>query len=558
MIKKLILISSFLLATFWLNAQNSNLNQEVSVVKPYEPTVGDAFKINQMPNIVDTNKMLNKFEYKLFPKQYPVIFNVTPIKPAKMIAEPIPMLYKTNIKFGYGIYNTILGQVTVNTTRSKDYSAGLYLNHYSSRGHIKLDNNFKSPAFYSQNQVEIYGKKFLENVTLFGNGYFDRTVLHHYGYRTSPDSLIHYQYNADSTKQYYATFGTQLGYKTTHLDSTKINHQVEINYNYLEDKFSNFQHNIHFIGSGNFLYQNKFVGADININWNNINTQLDTNNNALISIFPWVRFFGETWRINCGLAMEVDAHTDSALFHFYPRANIQYNVIENFLIPFAGFDGKMIMNNLQTTYKLNPYIKPGLPMRNTNQLMKIFAGFKGNFSRQISYLFQINYSLYDDLPFFINDTTLPEHHFIYLYDGVKGKESQEVKFNGELAYKLNQKLNIILAGNYYKYTLEHIIKPYHKPEWDLTFTTRYNLRNKIITQLDIFSVGTRYAYDKLNPNTPIKLSPILDINLSFDYHYSKLFGAFLHINNILNKNYYYWNYYPVQRLQVLFGISLTM
>lgn len=557
MIKKISLLVCCVLMLKLLNAQN-NLNQEVTVVKPYEPTLGDAFKINQMPNILDTMKMRIKFDYKLFPKQYPVVFNVTPIKPAKMEAEPINKLYKTNIKFGYGVYNTIFGQVAVNTTRSKDYSAGLWTNHYSSRGKIKLDNDFKSPAFYSRNQAEIYGKKFIKNATVYSKGYFNRSVLHHYGYRTTPDTLFNYNYTEDSTRQRYITFGTKIGYKTTYLDSSKINHSAQVSYNFLEDKYSNFQHNINVMGSGSFLYRNQFVGADVNIDWNNINTSLDTNNKALISIFPWIRFFGETWRINCGIAIEVDAYSDSTFYHYYPRANIQYNVIENFLIPFAGFDGRMISNTLQNTYLENPYIKPGLHMRNTNQLMKIFAGFKGNFSRQISYLFQVNYSLYDDMPFFINDSIVPEHTFIYVYDGIKGKETQEVKFNGELAYKFGQKLNIILSGNYYKYTLEHLNKPYHRPEWDVTFTTRYNNNNKIITQLDIFSIGTRYAYDYLAPEIPIKLSPIVDINLSIDYNYSKLFGAFIRVNNLLNKNYSYWNYYPVQGLQVLLGISMTM
>lgn len=557
MIIKISLLTLGILAISILKAQN-NLNQEVSVVKPYQPSVGDAYKINQMPNIIDTNKITIQFDYKLFPKQYPVIYNVTPIQSAKMVAEPINKLYNTNVKFGYGLYNAIIAQVAVNTTRSKDYTSGLYLNHYSSLGKIKLDNDFKSPAFYSQNQAEVYGKKFLENATIYGNGYFDRTVLHHYGYRTTPDTIFNYNYTKDSTKQRYTSFGTKIGYKTTYLDSTKINHSAEIRYHYLEDLFSNFQHNIHVFGTGSFLYRNQFVGADLNIDWNNLNASIDTNNKALISIFPWVRFFGETWRINCGLAMEVDAYSDSVFYHFYPRANIQYNVIENFLIPFAGFDGKMIMNTIQSKFKENPYLKPGLPMKNTNQLMKIFAGFKGNFSRQISYLFQVNYSLYDNLPFYINDSILPEDEFIFVYDGIKGKETQEVKFNSELAYKLNQKLNIILSGNYYKYTLEHLDKPYHQPEWDLTFTTRYNMQNKITTQIDIFSIGTRYAYDYLNPQIPIKLSPIIDANLSFDYHYSKLFGAFLRFNNLLNKKYSYWNYYPVQRLQILFGISLSM
>ncbi len=556
MIKKLLLFSAGFVLTFPMLAQN-NLNQEVSVVKPYEPTIGDAYKINIMPNMIDTNPMLLKFDYKLFPQQYPIIFHVTPIQPAKMVAEPVNKLYNANIKFGYGLYNTLLGEVMINTTRNKDYTAGMYYNHYSSRGKIKLENDYKSPALFSQNQLDAYVKKFLDKSTLYADGYFNRMAIHQYGYCTTADSLYK-AINDDSTLQHYVHFGARLGYKTTYLDSTKINHQEELSYNYLEDKFSNYQHNIHVFGTGNYLYNKQFIGADVTVDWNNLNARMDTNNKALISIFPWIRFFGETWRINCGISMDVDAYSDSTFYHFYPRANIQYNVIENFLIPYAGFDGKMILNTLQSTVYENPYLKPGLPLKNTNQLMHLFAGFKGNFSRQISYLFQVNYSLYDYLPFYINDTVLPQHQFIVMYDGVKGKESQEIKFSGELAYKLNEKLNILLNGNYYRYSLEHLLKPYQKPEWDVMFSARYNLRNKITTQLDIFSIGTRYAYNMLHPEQPVKLSPFVDANISFDYHYSKLFGAFIRFNNLLNKNYSYWNYYPSQRLQILFGLSFSM
>ncbi|MCX7862626.1 MAG: hypothetical protein N2449_06495 [Bacteroidales bacterium] len=533
----------------------SNLHQEVSVVKPYEPTIADAFKINIMPNIVDTNKILSKFDYKLFPKLFPVYYQVTPIQPAKMTAESINKLYQGNVKFGYGIYNTLIGQVSWNTTRNRDFTAGIWANHYSSRGKIKLANDYRSPAFLSQNQVEIYGKKFISKATFYGNAYFNRNVFHLYGYNVADTT---FDDTADSTRQRYVSFGTKLGYRTTHLDSSKINHQAELQYNYLEDKFSNFQHNIITTISGNMLYGKQFVGADVKINWNNINTKLDTNNKAIVTVFPWVRFFGDDWRINAGLAMEVDAYTDSTFYHFYPRANIQYNVIENFLIPFAGFDGKMIMNTLQTAILENPYIKPGSPLKNTNQLMNIFAGFKGNFSRNISYLFKVSYSLYDYLPFYINDTINPQHTFILKYDGVPGKETQEVCFTGELAYKNKEKLNIFLNGNYFKYTLVNLLQPYHKPLWETSLTARYNLSDKFIPQLSLFVVGERYAFNHIDPLHPIQLKPFVDVNFSLDYHYSKLFGAFIKFNNLLNKKYMYWNYYPVQRLQVLFGLSLTM
>ena len=73
----------------------TKLNDNVIVVKPYDPTVGDAYKINLLPEINDTSGVKNIFNYKVYPTQLPVDFQVLPIQPAKMVGEPISKLYST-------------------------------------------------------------------------------------------------------------------------------------------------------------------------------------------------------------------------------------------------------------------------------------------------------------------------------------------------------------------------------------------------------------------------------------------------------------------------------
>ncbi|MCX7954531.1 MAG: hypothetical protein N3A01_04990 [Bacteroidales bacterium] len=552
------------------------LNLHVSVIKDFEPTLADAYKINNLPAIIDTENVKVSFEYKLYPKQYPTNFYPTPLKPAKYTSESIATLYKNNLKLGGGIYSTLVATYAFNTTRNDNWSAGFYANHYSSRGKIKLKNNYKYDAFFSENNLEGYAKKFYKNYVIHTNAKFDRYVYNYYGHKIEFDSLF------KMSKQIYSIGGIKAGYYTSHLDTTKIMHNADVMFNILNDKFSNFENNVYVTGSVSKIFNSQIFGGDISVNWYNINTSSDTNNKAIVSIFPWVRFFGEQWRLNCGFALEVDAYSDSTFYHYYPKANIQYNVIENFLIPFAGFNGKMIINTLTTLILHSPYIKPGLHFKNTNNLMHIYAGFKGNFSKNISYLLQGNYSLYENLPFFINDTLIPskiiaqpgnffdtiitpiiynpENYFIVVYDGTKSKECQEVKFTGEIAFKHKEKLNIILSGNLLRYTLSNLDKPYQKPLWDVTLSSRYNIQQKFILTIDLLVIGDRWARTyNINKKTyeNIKLSPFTDLNLKVDYYYSKLFGAFLKFNNILNKNYSYWNNYPVQKLQIIGGITMS-
>ncbi len=529
----------------------TKLNDNVIVVKPYDPTVGDAYKINLLPEINDTSGVKNIFNYKVYPKQLPVDFQVLPIQPAKMVGEPISKLYSTYLKAGYGNYNTLLGEGGINMLRSKDYSGGFYIKHHSSITKLKLANDFKSPASYSDNNIKLFGKKFFENSTLCGDASYVRNALHYYGYDTAfTDTVI----EKKQIFQHYNTITGNASLLTNYKDSTHINYDVKLKYEYFEDHYKSYQNLFDLRADINSFYKSELIGGTIGLSWINKNSVMDTLNNALITLNPWVRLSGNNWKINCGLVMNVDAYSDSTFYHFYPNVNLQYNVIENFLIPFVGIDGGMIQNHFSKMTIENPYTRPGLQMKNTNNKINIFAGFKGNFSKKISFLVKGTYGTYDNMYFFVNvnDSLAIGNYFNVVYDKV-----ELLHFNGEISYKNSEKLNIFLKGNYYKYTLKTLDKPWHKPEWDVTLTTRYNLRNKIIVALDVFCLGDRYAPNFRAQDSPFKLKNTIDANIGIEYRYSKVLSAFLNLNNITASKKYYWNFYPTQGFNILGGLTYS-
>jgi hypothetical protein len=530
----------------------AQVNGTVELYKAYDPTVGDAYKINILPEINDTSSVSTNFKYKVFPKQLPVSYQVTPIQPAKMVGEPLTKLYSTYLKAGYGNYNTMLGEAGFNLQRSKNYAAGLYVKHLSSISNMKLENDIKSPTSYSDNKVELFGKKIYDNSVLHGEAFYSRNVVHYYGYDTS---LYHSELEKDNVFQRYSRTNANVGLFSNYLDSTHINYDVNATYEYFEDDYSSYQNWINVNAHVDNYYKNELIGGIVNVSWVNKNSPFsDTINNALVVINPFVRFFGDQWRVQCGLAMNVDAFSDTVSYHFYPTVLLQYNVIDNFLIPFVGFDGGMIQNHFSKMTKENMYLFPGIQMKNTNNLMNLHAGIRGNFSKRISFLIKGNYELYKNMYFFVNDTNLGiGNYFNVVYDD----ETQLLSFNGEIAYKNSEKLNFFLRGNYYKYTLKNLEKPWHKPGWDVTLTTHYSLRNKIVLSLDIFAMGDRYAQNFRDKNAPFLLKKIIDANLGIEYRYSKILSAFININNITAGKNYYWNFYPTQQFQVLGGLTYS-
>ncbi len=552
--KKLLVITINLILLITSSAfSQTKLNQDVQVVKPYDPTVGDAYKINILPEINDTTTLRKNLVYSISPKQIPISFDIIPIQPAEMVSEPISKLYSTYIKAGAGNYNSLLGEAGVNMLRSKNYSGGIYIKHLSSQTNLKLLNGVKSPASFSDNKVDLFGKKFNEHSTLYGDATYERNALHYYGYNTNDSLFGDTILNKKQVFQHYNTVTGNAGILSNYTDSTHLNYHSNIMYQYFEDNYKSYQNLINVSTDLSKYYKNEIIGGTINVSWVNKNSLIDTNNNALVKINPWVNFVGDKWRVKFGLSMETDAYTDSAFYHFYPTVFLQYNVIENFLIPFIGIDGKIIQNHFANNVKENPYLKPGLQIKNTNNKINLNAGIKGNFSKKVSFIVKADYGIFQNAFFFVNDTVGIGNYFDVVYD----REMQLLQFYGEISYKNSDKFNIFLKGNYYKCSLKDIKIPWQKPEWDVTFTARYNLRNKIVVNADVFALGNMFAPNFKDPENPYKLKKIIDANIGLEYRYSKILSVFLNLNNITASKKYYWNFYPTQGFNLLGGLTYS-
>jgi hypothetical protein len=135
--------------------------------------------------------------------------------------------------------------------------------------------------------------------------------------------------------------------------------------------------------------------------------------------------------------------------------------------------------------------------------------------------------------------------------------------NGQVKYQFREKLNISAKGNFYSYMLDSSgVYPWHKPNFDITFSANYNLKSKIIVKADVFVIGKQWALQKdivnnLAVYTPRQLNGVTDINLGIEYRYTKLLSAFVNFNNIGSFRYYRWDRYPTQRFNAMIGLTFV-
>lgn len=547
---------TFLILKVGFVFSQANLNNEVDVVKAYDPKISESFKIDVLPKIVDTTSVVPVFNYSINVKQFNTSFNLEPIQPAKMIGEPLTKLYRNYAKFGFGNYNTILFDYNFSTLRSKQSLIGVNLSYLSSDSKLKLVNDKKVFTGYSDNFVQVFGKRFFKNTNLYGDMDYNRNLVHLYGYKPEIDTAI----NKDDNIQLFNLINANAGIASMYLDSNHLNYNIAGHFHYFGDNYDNYENGIELSAKFDKKYFGQIFGIDAKVMNYAKTSSIDTINNTILCFDPSVKLFVSQFEVVAGFNMNSDIYSDSVLYHFYPHLSLQFNIIDNILVPYAGFGGKFEPNYFKKNFYENPFIKPGLIIKNTNYNNTFFGGIRGNLSSKLSYNLQVMYADVYDMYFYVNDTnTIAQNQFIVEYEN----NIQILNYYLEVAYKKSDKLYFLLKGNYYKYTMLPGIYAWHKPGYEVTLTAKYNIQNKFIITADIFGIDKRkvkvYNLNSSNhyEESIVDLKEIVDVNLGVEYCYKKNISLFVKINNIGASKYYKWNNYPTQQFNLLGGLSYS-
>ncbi len=519
----------------------------------FQPTIKDAIKFSDVPEIKDTVKRIQNLKYgitsiPMFPK-----YQVQTITQAKLQNEPLPKLYHSLLKVGYGpIYNMPYGEFWIGNTRSRENNFGAHLKHLS--GTPTLDG--VGYGGYSTNEANLFAKQFYKKHTLSGDFNYERNVIHYYGYDTQLNTL-----DNDFTKQRYQFINPKIQLQSHYADSTHINHDITLGYYNLQNLNHETENNIRLNALGSMFVNKEKLNINFLTDFYNHKQANDTLNDLIVSLNPSFAAGGSKWHADIGLTGTLDNFKSATRFYFFPKLNVHYNVYENMIIPYAGVDGGLIKNSFKTLSKENMFVDTTLRYVNTNNKYNAFIGLRGNLSSKMSYDAKVSYSQYDSLQFFVinyGGSNQVYNRFSVVYDN-----TTLLTVGGSLKYQLNEKFNVIAKGNYYMYKPKNLTRAYQKPDYDLTFSGIYNLKSKFIIKADIFVVGKQWALspitDANNVTTfgPKQIKGWLDANLGAEYRYSKMLSFFAQFNNIANQRYYRWDRYPSQRFNFMIGVTFV-
>jgi hypothetical protein len=548
----ILLLALCTLAFFSAKGQDDKLTKEVQVVRPYEPSISDAFKLNLMPRIEDTLKLTPTFTYSLALRPVTTEFPVNPIPAAKMVSDPLLPAYNGYVKFGFGNYTSPLAELYYGNERSKNYSYGGWLKHHSSFGNVKLINGDKVDAPYSQTSFNAFGKRIFDKSVLSVNAGYSLHNYRYYAYDPILTTIPLPIPNADKQQQQLVQFGA--AYKSTHSDSTHINYQFTSGFDNFSDDYGNTQNSFRVKADVNKYFKKEMVGGTIEFVSHMKNKTLDSANNNTFRFAPWVGAYDKQWRVKAGINVNIDANSSGTKGYFYPIAAASYNIVSNYVIPYFEFSGFLKQNDYASITSENPWVREGIDVWNTSHKLIITGGVKGNLSARTAYSFGGAFSLIDSMYFFVNlpDATNSylQNKFDVVYDNIQRK-----RFFGEFSTSPLINANLYLKVEYNIYDLSNIDKPWHLPGFVGRIGATYSIKDKIIVKASVYLEGNRWVRG-LNGNA-IEINGLTDINLGLEYRYNRKAGAFIDFNNLTGNKHQLWHLYPMHRFNMKAGISFA-
>jgi len=553
--------------------KDENIGTEVvNVVKPYTPSISDAFKVKETPVLDDEeNSKKETIKYTIF--SFPVASTFTPSKGKAEGVEKEEQAHMFNnyATFGAGNYGTFNAELFVyQELGANDYVGGMF-RHLSSQGgisNVELDN-----GFYDTSIDLTYGIRQRDLSWNLDLGYQNQ-IYNWYGlpkeFASSSSSINRNLIAAINPQQSYNNIylGSKIEFKESILA------EASVKFNHFSDGFGSSENRFYGKPSLKFNISDRVIKTNVIVDyvggsfkreyWNTNSIKYGFTNIGIAPSFA-VQEEGWDFDIGVGLFYSLDAENNNNKFLVYPQINASFKVVGDLMIFYAGAEGNLQQNTYSDLVSENPYLSPTLNIKPTDKQYDIFAGLKGKLANTISYNLRASYVNERNKAFFksnyYNENSTNENYAFGNSMQVVYDYTKTVSFYGELKADFSEDLTFGIDGTFSSYTNDFQAEAWNLPAIKLNAKVNFNITKKWYAGVNVFFVGERVD-QKLNTNilyfappSPITLDSYFDVNANLGFKYSDRLTAFLRANNIANQAYQKWLDFPVQGFQLILGAN---
>ena len=549
--------------------KDENIGTEVvNVVKPYTPTISDAFKVKETPNLDDdeTSKK-EEIKYNIF--SFPVASTFTPSKGVASNVDKTEQerLFKNYFTLGFGTYKSAIAELFVTENISDNEYVGAMLRHQSSQGGIKnveLDDNF-----YDTSLDLTYGNKQQTYSWKTDLGYQNQ-IFNWYGLPEdfgNTLSLFDRQTLIDGIRPKHTFQNLSFGGKISFNES--VFKEMSLKFNRFWDDYGSSENRFYARPTFDFDIMESKIKTNILVDYlggSFKNSVLDAKYGYVnLGFNPNYVLLKDDLSVNLGvnLFFSADNVNTKNKFFVYPKVRASYKVVGDLMIAYAGAEGELKQNSYRDFSIENPFISPTLIIAPTDSQYDLYFGLKGKLASNIaynvrgSYLNEKNKALFKSNSYSETASTANfgfGNSFQVVYDNLK-----TIAFFGELKANFSKKIEFGINGTFSSYNSDLQQEAWNLPELKISSNLDVNITPKWSAGANVFFVGERkdqqqnIILSSIKPTTT--LDGYFDANLNVGYKYSDRLTAFLKANNIANQAYQKWLNFPVQQFQLILGAN---
>lgn len=537
----------------------------ITVVKAYDPSVADAFKVKSTPMLHDTTKLKKKaVTYSIF--SVPVASTFTPAKGKLSRLKPRqrPQYYDNYARLGFGNYGNIIAEFAGNIEVDKDSDFGIFLNHNSSLGGI--------------------------DEVVLEDSYLDTALDLSYGHRSRYAS---YGITAGARYQGANLYGVNEPLRTqlegldpddTDVGVNYLSYGLGGNLDFFDSVFKNINAKFTGITSGTdgqeiramvmpklaFDIEDTEIGLGLSLDYLNgsfdeqgrVPAQTDYSYLS-VGANPKINLYGDAYKLELGVVVNYlsDMENSDGEINIFPDVNASYRLLDDQVIAFTQIGGGLDMNSLQQFADENVFLAPAINVQPTDRVVDAQLGLKGKITNNLGYKFYGGYKKENNRYFYTKDTgqiiatTAPADALGNVFY-TQYADLGTTFFGGSLSVDVNSKFNLTISGKSMDYDvtngddINNVAS--QLPEFTADVVGTYQITDKLDIGTTIYFVGER---DVFRTGSPVveTLDSFFDLNVDVNYKINSKLTAFLRGNNLTGGNYEYFLDYPVQDLQVMGG-----
>ena len=452
--------------------------------------------------------------------------------------------YNNIVKVGIGNYGHSFLEAHVGFPVGQDNYHGIYIKH----DNFRLGPVGANYSGISQNMAKIHSRTSFDAVKLEGALAWERRGFDFYGFTPKnydfPEAQIFNSWNKFNF----------IGSVSNNKDS-KIDYEIKTNLSYL---FTTLKANeLVFKGSVNTVFSitdelSAILDGSLVLAQRQDSLTLYRN---LYKLKPTFQYKTDEFTITAGLNVINDREKNTFNnSYFYPIVKLDAQVMPGVKV-FFGYEGDVYANNLTSYLLENQWLNRFIELRNTRKSADFYAGGKASLQNGLDLEAKISYANYKDFYVF-NNSRRDSTRFEALYSD----DSTTVKvtnFVAQASYQIPEMFRSNLKLDFSIFSgLGNLKTAWHRPTFSATWNNTFTIKQKLLVSSDLYVLagikGKNFVTDK-----EIKLDPIIDLNFKFTYLISDHFNVFVSANNILNKNYQRYLYYPTQGVNFLGGLSYS-